>query len=973
MKKFLAWCLTAVMILTMLPSLVFAAAPASGKLEGTLAVKGDLKEGVTLSADFGKVKPEGLKSEQLKYEWFRVGKDGKSKSVGTEATYKLKTEDIDNYIQLTITAKDGEAVTGSLSSAKLGLIVDKDSVPVNATPTPTQGASAEVTTTPDPSASSEESVNVASPTPSEAVQVPETSEYSNSNPETFSYVPTATPTPIPSNEESVTIGSGTLDNSVSQGSENDSSSNGTTNNDTTYISGNENNTITVQDETVTITTDDLPQGTVGESYSAVLAASGEVSSWEITNSVVPAGLGINGNTGEISGTPTETFDSILRVKANLPDGSSVSKDIAFKIVEGEKEEEGNSDPETTGEPSDSSDEEEEIPVEKTASLSAGVEKVDFGTLYEEYDTESFDLILINSGNADATDLKGEITGDLADYITLSELSEIKSGDNETVRLTLEKGLKIGDYSAKLVVTGADEVELSVPISVSVKEKEYKLSISDKNLDFGTHTEGYTEISSSEVTITNNSIFPVNVEKPSSDHFIVGGQSSETISAGGSQSYSIRPVAGLKKGTYEESLTFTSEEGAKVSVTVKVEIKEKDDYSFDVYWTNGSGNFGYAPLGYSDENGYAPNSKNLVIRNTGNKTLEFKQPVSNSGDKTVYEITQLDEETLKSVEPGETITVAVRPVMGLTADVYDEDIVVDAVNDGKDPVIGAHMTFHVVSESIYRGVDLDQGTIVVENGAAKTAKGLGLPSTVKARTTAGVIDVDVVWWGVEECDYNPASKEEQNFTVWGSIDLPSNVVNPLKLSKYTSIGVRVLAYDPKEANTAENKIYGIAQGDVFQAGKTISFSAEGSGMNRKSSPEKGDVRYEPTYWKVADTNAKWSTEGSWNKSPYSASFAIGSSGSYKLRVTFTKEVYDGEKWVSQENDDDGVDVKSVSFKIKGTANVSSAKNNTVTKVKQAVKTGDDTEILPMVLLAAVGILVIGGTGIMLRNRRKNDRK
>ena len=84
------------------------------------------------------------------------------------------------------------------------------------------------------------------------------------------------------------------------------------------------------------------------------------------------------------------------------------------------------------------------------------------------------------------------------------------------------------------------------------------------------------------------------------------------------------------------------------------------------------------------------------------------------------------------------------------------------------------------------------------------------------------------------------------------------------------------------------------------------------------------------------------------------------------------MYDGEKWVSRENDNDGVDVKSVSFKIQGTATVSSAKNNTVTKVKQAVKTGDDTEILPMVLLAAAGFLLIGLTGIMMSSNKKKRR-
>lgn len=997
MKRFLAWCLTAAMILTMLPSLVFAAAvPASGKLEGTLAVKGGLKEGETLSADLAKVKPEGVKADQLKYEWFQVDKNGKSKSISKEATYKVKTEDIDNYIQLTITAKDGEAVTGSLSTSKLGPIVDKNSVAVNAaaSPTPTQAAAQTgVPADSSASASSDAAVNVGTPAPSSSdpgvsVQNETASAGENNSPASYS-VPTAAPTQAPANENSAPAQTeqyaekeaANPETESDRVPENNTSGNtgdtNTVNEPAVNVAPNDNSSVTVQQQTETITTSSLPDGTVGEKYSAVLEASGQVDSWEIVNNVVPQGLDVNGSTGEIFGTPTAEFDSILRVKANFSDGSSVTKDLDLNISESEQKEENeepkaDEDTDDTKEPQEDPSSGEETPIEKVPSLSAGVEKVDFGTLYEGYEAQEFDLTLINSGNADATDLKGEVSGDLANVLTVGALSEIKSGDNVTVSLTLEKGLKIGDYSSKLVITGAEDVKLTVPVTVSVKEKEYAISISEKSLDFGTHTEGYSEISASEITITNDSIFPVTVNKPDSKYFIVGGQDGKTINAGEEAQYSIRPDSGLKEGTYEDTLTFLAKEGAKASVTVKVVIKEKDQYSFEVYWANGNGNFGYAPLGYDDENGYAPHSRNLVIRNTSNKTLEFKQPVSNSGAKTVYNITQLDEATLKSVEPGETITVAVRPVMGLTADVYDEDIVVDAVNDGKDPVIGAHVTFQVVGKSIYRGVDQDQGTVVVENGAPKTAKGLGLPATVKARTTAGVIDVNVSWWGVDECDYNPASKEEQNFTVWGSIELPSNVGNYLGLSRYTSIGVRVLAYDPKEANTAENKIYGIAQGDVFQAGKTISFSAEGSGMNRKSSPEKGDVRYEPTYWKVADTNAKWSTEGSWNKSPYSASFAIGSSGSYKLRVTFTKEMYDGEKWVSQENDNDGVDVKSVSFKIQGTATVSSAKNNTVTKVKQAVKTGDDTEILPMVLLAAAGFLVIGGTGIMMRSNKKKRR-
>ena len=46
MKRWMAMCLAIIMVLTMLPGTVFAAVESdSGKLEGTLTIKGTLKEG----------------------------------------------------------------------------------------------------------------------------------------------------------------------------------------------------------------------------------------------------------------------------------------------------------------------------------------------------------------------------------------------------------------------------------------------------------------------------------------------------------------------------------------------------------------------------------------------------------------------------------------------------------------------------------------------------------------------------------------------------------------------------------------------------------------------------------------------------------------------------------------------------------------------------------------------------------------
>ncbi len=964
MKRWMAMCLAIIMVLTMLPGTVFAAVESdSGKLEGTLTIKGTLKEGEKLSADLTKVKPTGFTTDLVKYEWFRVGADGKNMSVGTETTYTLKTEDVGCSLQLTLTGKEGATVTGTISSSKVGPVAAKEGSAPTAATTPTVSV---VPETPTPS-SVQENNSIENDSGVSAVPTQGPVVTQSSTP-----APVQQPSVAPVNEPSE-IPTQTPVPDTNHGSTGGSENSLPTINDPIIVQ--DNNGIKAE-----ITTEALPAGKVGEPYHANIEASGNVVGWELENRVLPKGIVWDENTGTFTGTPevAGTTPGIM-VKATFEDGSTDSKTFEIKIEETDKTQDqpgpDTGDQDGTDTPSGPSEDDTQ-----TVELSTDPETVDFGTLYTGYEDAKLSFSLINSGTKKAEKLTYTLSGDMKDVLVVEEISSVESGGNVPVTVTLKSGLaeKEKAYSSTLTIKDEDTgTEVEVKISAKVEKRIYKLKISNKELNFGSYTVGYTNISSQEIKLSNTGNADLTVKIPSGESFDVDGDVEAVLKEGDSATYQIKPKSGLGAGEYSEELTFTTDEGAKASVTAKVTVKEKENYSFDVYWSqdNGEfkGDFGYAPLGYNDENGFAPHSRNLVIRNTGNKELNFKQPVSNSGDKSVYDITKLDEATMTNVQPGEEIKVAVRPKSGLTADVYDEDIVIDATNDKKDPVV-KHVTFTVVKSgiSIYQGVSANQGTIKAKNGVEKSQSGLGIPGTVKIKTTSGSRDATVKW-NIKDCDYNPDLKEEQSFTVWGEVVLPSDVINPAFVSRVTSIGVRVLAYDAKKANKSENKIYGIAQGDVFQAGKTISFSAEGSGMNRKESPEKGDVRYEPTYWKVTDTNAKWSAEDGWNKAPYSASFVIGNSGSYKLKVTFTKETYDGEKWVGNEKDSDGTDVKSVSFRVKGNANTTSDKKNTVTKVKNAVKTGDETNIVPMILLAVAGVLVIGGAGIVLRNRHKKDQR
>ena len=82
---------------------------------------------------------------------------------------------------------------------------------------------------------------------------------------------------------------------------------------------------------VTITTATLPDGKVGEAYSQTLIATGTAPiTWSIDGGL-PAGLSLNADTGEISGTPTADGTAKFTVKATNSAGSD-TKELSITIT-----------------------------------------------------------------------------------------------------------------------------------------------------------------------------------------------------------------------------------------------------------------------------------------------------------------------------------------------------------------------------------------------------------------------------------------------------------------------------------------------------------------------------------------------------------------------------------------------------------------------------------------------------------------
>lgn len=560
-KRILAVLMAVLMIVTLLPSMAFAAE--AGELGGKLKVKGLPAVGTVLSADYSKVTPEGVTDDDVIFSWSRQTGEKELTQVGTEKTYTVTQEDLGYVLVLDITPAEKSGFTGKLQAKTRE---------VTATQEEAQAAA-------DKKAQEEQDIE-AQLEGSEDVQQTEddsTEEDDTQNPEQTEEMQIYTQSELqPDGTEKTT--DKTEDVQETEAPENAENTDDVENaqQELSYeavasVEGQENpvcdfGTIRTEagdNESQTMFVDIKNTGTGALNFKAIspehfmvadieepLAAGESVSVWIQPRKELEEG----------------TYDDTITYETE--EGAEVSFEVKAVV---EAEEEPVLEPDDSETPDDSENPETPDNTEEPSaelgklSISTDPAVLSFADLTEGYTqiSESQTVTVTNTGDETVTVKLPE-----------SEHFDIMPMDTQAV-YTLEKGascsfhvqpkagLAQGDYSDTLVF-GIEEDEATVAqaeagVSVKAEEKpQVSLKADPSEIIYDPMEEGYnTPDYVYRITLTNTGNTAVDLTQPQAQYFEIGELSATQLDPGAEATFTAVPKTGMTAGEYSESIQVTA--------------------------------------------------------------------------------------------------------------------------------------------------------------------------------------------------------------------------------------------------------------------------------------------------------------------------------------------------------------------------------------------------------------------------------
>ena len=905
-RRFLAIVMTVMMVISLIPSMVFAAAP-SGELGGKLKVKGLAAVGVTVSADYSKVTPEGVTDEDFTFSWSRQTGEKELTQIGTEKTYTITQEDLGYKLELDITPIDGSGLTGTLTAKTLEVAATEDEAKALTEQNPNETEEAQLAETTDEAENNQDSENQTT----DETQTDENQNVENSqNDEVQETEGQLDETQTDYDNESAQQTDGSQENASDQ-----------TYNETDSTEGTDDSQMKIYteeqlqvDENGNVQTDKIDENaedTAGkdskEAYEAV--ASVEDSEDPVCDfGTAQSDLGdVEAQYVQITNIGSET----LNFQEISPEHFMVA-DITEPLAAGESV---------------------NVWVQPREGLEAG-----------DYD----DVITYETEEGTEVSFEAKITIE-------GESSDADDEDLEPVEDPKEEPAETPDDSK----TSDDNTDASL--------EAQSLDINTGTLNFSDVEENYTQANETlSVTVTNTGDSTVTLRIPQSEYFnVLNEDGSEAASGtqlakGESIMFMVQPKTGLTKGDYSDTLVFGSNEESEVTaqVTAEISVKEAQQQITEIQADPASVNYDDLKEGYD-----TPDSTTVTLTNTGNTTVSLVQPVG--------EYFNIGELSASELNPGDTAEFTVTPVTGLTAGDYMDSIQIMQTNaDGQEEVlttVNASITVSEV-EKIYKlsvnPTELDFGKTKAGYGEAPEAQKVTVTNEGNTNVTLNTPSAKNFKIGKfsatelapgESATFKIRPKEglkAGSYTEAIAVNTDQNVSAKVNV-KFTVKTVR----KAKIADPADNKITGISS-EGYTTQSKITFTAVGAGMDNES-PGKGDVRYVPYNWKVINTN-------SWSSAPYTAAFGITKAGTYTLTVVFDRQMYNGKEWENTGEQD----TKQVNFNITQAQIVTATPTpqpNGAT-AKSAVKTGDTTNIAPFVIILVIAAGCIAGVVVYKKKKK-----
>lgn len=905
-RRFLAIVMTVMMVISLIPSMVFAAAP-SGELGGKLKVKGLAAVGVTVSADYSKVTPEGVTDEDFTFSWSRQTGEKELTQIGTEKTYTITQEDLGYKLELDITPIDGSGLTGTLTAKTLEVVATEDEAKALTEQNPDETEEAQLAETTDEAENNQDSENQTT----DETQTDENQNVENSqNDEVQETEGQLDETQTDYDNESAQQTDGSQENASDQTYNETDSSEGTDDSQM-KIYTEEQLQVDEDGNVQTDKTDENAEDTAGkdskEAYEAV--ASVEDSEDPVCDfGTAQSDLGdVEAQYVQITNIGSET----LNFQEISPEHFMVA-DITEPLAAGESV---------------------NVWVQPREGLEAG-----------DYD----DVITYETEEGTEVSFEAKITIE-------GESSDADDEDLEPVEDPKEEPAETPDDSK----TSDDNTDASL--------EAQSLDINTGTLNFSDVEENYTQANETlSVTVTNTGDSTVTLRIPQSEYFnVLNEDGSEAASGtqlakGESIMFMVQPKTGLTKGDYSDTLVFGSNEESEVTaqVTAEISVKEAQQQITEIQADPASVNYDDLKEGYD-----TPDSTTVTLTNTGNTTVSLVQPVG--------EYFNIGELSASELNPGDSAEFTVTPVTGLTAGDYMDSIQIMQTNaDGQEEVlttVNASITVSEV-EKIYKlsvnPTELDFGKTKAGYGEAPEAQKVTVTNEGNTNVTLNTPSAKNFKIGKfsatelapgESATFKIRPKEglkAGSYTEAIAVNTDQNVSAKVNV-KFTVKTVR----KAKIADPADNKITGISS-EGYTTQSKITFTAVGAGMDNES-PGKGDVRYVPYNWKVINTN-------SWSSAPYTAAFGITKAGTYTLTVVFDRQMYNGKEWENTGEQD----TKQVNFNITQAQTVTATPTpqpNGAT-AKSAVKTGDTTNIAPFVIILVIAAGCIAGVVVYKKKKK-----